>query len=1038
MTDPLRDALAKALAPQLVLEHELTGGGMSRVFVARDTTLDRRLVVKVLPDDATGAVSLERFRREISVAAGIVHPHVVPLLSAGDAGGVPYYTMPFVDGETLRMRMQRGRVPLDEAVGVLRDIAKGLSAAHARGVVHRDVKPENVLLVQGSAMVTDFGVAKAVSAATGGDRSRGALTVPGLAVGTPAYMAPEQIAADPLMDHRVDLYAWGVVAYELLAGEHPFAGRSSGELLAAQLGQAAPPLASKVPGLPKTLVQLVERALQKTPSARPSSATELVSVIGHLRLDPLAVARADAPSDVRSRLKRRVPQVAVPPARDDAAADDAREAAPPRAPRTAAVPWRALLAIAAVVGALAAGVAFLRKDVAAPEGDARVIAVAPFRIGGAPDVAYLREGMMDLLAPVIGTGGTTRATDVRSFLATLRREGAEAEPDLDALLRTARTLGAAQLIDGSITGTRNRLALRAVLYQTRDGSEITSATVEGSADSVAVLAGRLAATLLALRAGEVESRVAQLLGRAPEAQRRYLDGLVRYRAGDYEQALQAFDAALALDSTFAMAALRRAQAAGWTFTGSSALHTQAMWSLRDRLTPDDSALVEVLAGATYPDPTPGPERLASAERLAARRPDDAEAHALLGEELFHIGARVDAADWMSRAIEQFERALALDSTWQPAREHLPTLYAMAGRTTEARAALATLVRSEKADALLGPLERMETAAAIGDSAEFRRASLAAMRRAPEMRAPFAAWVLMDGVGHGDVIERLLWSAWDEAPPAKRPQLVGSVLATSLAMGQAWRLWDVGRGLADDTLRAAVSLVAGTLAGVAPVPLPLAEAQLEAALGVALVAPTATMGRHAFTIADAPWALAMSVGARGDTARLAQLVTRFDPRRGATPLAVARLRGLRALVQLELARARGPSVALAVIAAADSAAMRIPDLDALGVQWMTVRVARAYADAGRFGEARRVVARNLPAFGGPLMAVSWRDAARYAEAAGARDDARRAWRAVRVLHGRAARGERLLFEEAGRALERLDASPPTPTVAAPSVSRAGPP
>ena len=1020
MDDSLRTRLAAALGSGLTLEQELDGGGMSRVFLARDVGLGRRVVVKVLPEDATGAVSLERFRREISVAAGITHPHVVPLLAAGDAGGVPYYTMPYVDGETLRGRLVRGRVPLDEAVGILRDIAKGLAAAHARGVVHRDVKPENVLLVQGSAMVTDFGVAKALSASTGGDARRGGLTAPGLAVGTPAYMAPEQIAGDPLMDHRVDIYAWGVVAYELLAGEHPFAGRAPGDLLAAQLTTTAAPLASKVPTVPRPLATLVERAMQKAPGARPSSATELVSMLGHLRLDaPTAAAAATSADGPRSRLQRRVPV---------ATAADA-EGPPP----SVRVPWRGLLGALAVLGALGAGFAFLQRDVGGRDVDARVVAVAPFRVGGAPDVAFLREGMMDLLAPALTGVAGTRAVDVRSFLSALRREPGGDDADLDALQRTARSLGAAQLIDGSITGTRQRLSIRAVLYQTRDGAEITAASVEGSADSMPALVARLAATLLAARAGELETRVTQLLGRDPVAVRTYLDGLVAYREGAYDRATAAFDAAVDRDSTFAMAALLGSQAAGWSITTSERPRLELAWRRRDRLTADDSALVDVLAGAAFPAPTPAAERLASAERLVARRPDHAEAHMLLGELLFHTGQRTDTPDWMSRSIEQFERAVALDSTLRPAQEHLPSLYAMTGRIDAARAALRSLLRADTLEGILGPLLRMETAAAIGDSAEFRRAAAAAARRPPTMRAPFGAYIASEAVGHGDIVERLVWSAWDEAGPRDRNVLVGPVLLTALVQGQAWRLWDILRVVPDDTLRAAASLVAATLAAVEPMPVAEATRRLEAALPALLDAPTSPAGRNAFTAADGPWALLMAAGARGDTVALDRLRAAL-PTAGTSSLATPRRRALLTLLDLERASVRG-TPAVALIAAADSASMRTPDIDGLGVRWSALRIARAWAAAGRLADARRVIARNVPVAGGLLVAVSWRDAARYAEAAGARDDARRAWQAVHLLQARAARSERAIYDEATRALARLADDAPTPAPGA--ARRAGP-
>ena len=186
---------------------------MSRVFVALEPALGRRVVIKTLPDDAalTGRAA-ERFRREILTAANLKHANIVPILAAGEAGGTPYFVMPLVEGESLRERLQRGAIPLNEGLSILRDVARALSAAHALNVVHRDIKPENILCAGGAARVTDFGVAMALSMATSSDATHEGMTAVGISIGTPAYMAPEQLAADPALDHRADLYAWGLVA----------------------------------------------------------------------------------------------------------------------------------------------------------------------------------------------------------------------------------------------------------------------------------------------------------------------------------------------------------------------------------------------------------------------------------------------------------------------------------------------------------------------------------------------------------------------------------------------------------------------------------------------------------------------------------------------------------------------------------------------------------------------------------------------------------------------------------------------------------
>ena len=238
MISDLRAQLEAALGAAYAIERELSGGGMSRVFVATEVALGRKVVVKVLAPELAAEVSLERFKREIMLAARLQHPHIVPVLSAGEVAKLPFFTMPYIEGESLRTRLGRtGELPVAEAVRILREVASALEHAHDRGIAHRDIKPDNVLLCRGSSMVTDFGVAKALDASVvhHGD---GTITSRGIALGTPAYMAPEQAAADPAMDQRVDLYAFGSLAYELLTGQAPFAGRSPQAMLAAHVAEA--------------------------------------------------------------------------------------------------------------------------------------------------------------------------------------------------------------------------------------------------------------------------------------------------------------------------------------------------------------------------------------------------------------------------------------------------------------------------------------------------------------------------------------------------------------------------------------------------------------------------------------------------------------------------------------------------------------------------------------------------------------------------------------------------------------------------------
>ena len=252
------------------------GGGMSRVFSARETKLGRPVAVKVLAPELGAGVNLERFRREIQLSASLQHPHVVPLLMAGESEGLVFYTMPLIRGESLREKLQReGRLEIADVVKLLRDIIEGLAHAHRAGVVHRDIKPENILVSERHALVTDFGVAKALTVATD-DTLRSSL---GLALGTPLYMAPEQVAADPATDNRADLYSVGVVAYEMLVGHPPFHGRTPHGVMAAHALEKPAPVQHERPEIPSSLAALVMRCLEKDPAERPQSADEVLRVL---------------------------------------------------------------------------------------------------------------------------------------------------------------------------------------------------------------------------------------------------------------------------------------------------------------------------------------------------------------------------------------------------------------------------------------------------------------------------------------------------------------------------------------------------------------------------------------------------------------------------------------------------------------------------------------------------------------------------------------------------------------------------------------
>lgn len=308
--DDLTARLAQQFEATHAIQFEITGAGMSRVFVAEERALNRKVVIKVLPPTLAAAVSVERFQREIMVLAGLNHPNVVPVLSTGQVSGLPYFIMPFVNGESLRARMARGPLSIRETVGILRDVTRALFYAHASGIVHRDIKPDNIMLSGSAAVVTDFGVAKALSASRNKYAVEGhAITGVGISLGTPQYMAPEQAAADPKADHRVDLYAIGIVGYEMLLGSPPFFGRTPQGILAAQLTELPAPLAARRYDIPAALADIVMRCLEKDPNDRPRTAGDITRILEGA--DAIAGPVAALPATTTRKRRERFTRLAM-------------------------------------------------------------------------------------------------------------------------------------------------------------------------------------------------------------------------------------------------------------------------------------------------------------------------------------------------------------------------------------------------------------------------------------------------------------------------------------------------------------------------------------------------------------------------------------------------------------------------------------------------------------------------------------------------------------------------------------------------------
>ena len=274
-------ALKTALGSSYRVERELGRGGMATVYLATDAKHGRSVALKVLHADLAASLSTERFRREITLAANLQHPHILTVLDSGEtSAGQMWFTMPYVEGETLRDRIRRERqLPVDEALRIAREVADALQYAHTHHVIHRDIKPENILLAGSHALVADFGIARALRTAATSEPLGQALTETGTAVGTPSYMSPEHATGDRELDARTDIYSLGAVLYEMLAGEPPFTGPTAQSIVAKMMTTAAPPIRAVRPAVPEWLDTVVRQALAPVPADRFASAADFARAL---------------------------------------------------------------------------------------------------------------------------------------------------------------------------------------------------------------------------------------------------------------------------------------------------------------------------------------------------------------------------------------------------------------------------------------------------------------------------------------------------------------------------------------------------------------------------------------------------------------------------------------------------------------------------------------------------------------------------------------------------------------------------------------
>ncbi len=572
MNTDLREQLQSVIGTGCVIERELGGGGMSRVFLARDTQLDRLIVVKVLPPEMAGAVSVDRFKREIQLSAKLQHPHIVPVLSAAREGEILYYTMPYIEGESLGARLTKsGALSVMQSVSVLRDSIRALAYAHRHGVIHRDIKPDNILLSEDSALVADFGIAKALSVAT---ETQQALTTAGMSVGTPAYMAPEQSVGDPSVDHRADIYSIGAVAYEMLTGQHPFAGKSAQQMMAAHVMEAPTSITARNPLVPAQLASLVMRCLEKEPARRPQTADELLH-------DLDAAVTQGSGTSVISALGRSKGRIAA----------------------TIAVLAVLLVTSGALAFApkdkVATAMALMRRNAATLHNN-RII-VAPFENEtGDPKLAPLGSMAADWVAQGLTRAGGLEVVDARTTQVT--GEVVDRIPwpfkSRDRGRALAEETGAGILLSGTIYKDGDTLRIQAKMSDVATGNlRLALTPVSGPASAPTKVLEELSRRAIATLVQAADTAVLQDLGtyseppsvQAYEAARKGVELYFKHDTAGYA----ALERAIALDSNYAtpvvFLAFSRTYRGDFAEAHKAVAHAQR---LRERMTPAERAMLD--------------------------------------------------------------------------------------------------------------------------------------------------------------------------------------------------------------------------------------------------------------------------------------------------------------------------------------------------------------------------------------------------------------------------------------------------------------
>jgi tetratricopeptide (TPR) repeat protein/tRNA A-37 threonylcarbamoyl transferase component Bud32 len=950
------EQLRAALADRYAIERELGRGGMATVYLAHDFRHDRHIALKILHPELAHAVGPGRFLREIRTTARLQHPHILPVFDSGDADGQLWYAMPYVEGESLRAHLgYRPKLPIELALQIASEVADALAYAHERGIIHRDVKPENILL-SGSpreegaagqlsgrlhALVADFGIARAVSQ-TDGDK----LTGTGLALGTPAYMSPEQAAGSGALDGRSDQYSLGCVLYEMLAGEQPFTGPTPQAVIARRFMEPPRALRSLRAEVPESVDRVVLRALAREPVDRFPSAAEFARALTTV-------------------------QVAGPPPLVPTVRVVAQRSSRHRSRRL--LLWMVVLFVTATIGA---GALLRQRSGSEPSLDEHLVAVAPFEVV-APGLEVWREGMIDHVSRALDGAGAWRAVPPTTVLRRWRGRA-----DSAGALALAHRTGAGLVVYGQLVRSgHDSVRVVAKVVDARSGSVVAEAQGADLAEHVDRAGDALAVEIMgqAWSAQRTERRILSQLGsRSPTAMRAFLAGEQFYRRGMLDSAVARYKEAIEADTSFVLAYWHLGRIFSW-HGGEDPRPSLFRAAARARgLDPKTSALIltDSMAVAVRNSTVPlsrwktSWQVLGVLQGAASRDPRDPQVWYELGEAQYHWGANATTPD-AGASLRAFERAIALDSLFAPPYVH------------------AVELKLNQGDPLTA-LQYFDRLRALG--ADMPPGTTARAQRHLLQAAVGGRPVSEDLVKVGDLRFALtnVFQTWADSGPTTISMARALVrkIPTDLS----------SQGQADSALAARVLAFRGRVAEAVR----LGDSNLPILLQLALIGaiPARRVERPLrSSLAQAgemPWEPPLEAApwwaARRDTAALRQIAARGG-RSGANALALAA--GLNASAYLALARRDTASALRTFETLTDTI---FPDLPVGGYTVGVLDRARLLARRGALDEASRLYQRVLVMADspGPARVVMRLELGELAERQGRRDEALESYRFVTAI------------------------------------------